>query len=122
MKKRISVLVLMLALLASVTAHAAVNWDGTFNCDRKLSFRGTTAECFVEVEANEDTARIDATVKLMRGGSTVATWPLTGTGSATLTETMGCTSGQTYTLQVTGTVSGSFGTDNISAYVNATCP
>ena len=54
----------------------------------------------------------------MRGGTPIATWYLTGKGQATLTETMGCTSGQLYTLQITGTI----GRDPISEYTSNTCP
>ena len=114
MKKRISALVLVLALMASVTASA--RWGETYACDRRLTFSGTTATCSVKVTANDSSTKINCTVKLMRGGT--ATWPLTGTGSATLTKTMGCTSGQTYTLQITGTC----GADRINEYVSNTCP
>ena len=116
MKKRISALVLVLALMASVTASA--RWDDAHSVDCSLTFSGTTAVCGVTITANNSSTNIDCTVKLMRGGSTIATWPLTGTGYATLNKTMGCTSGQTYTLQVTGTV----GRDSINKYVNNTCP
>lgn len=116
MKKRISALVLVLALMASVTASA--RWSDTGAIDCGLTFSGTTANCLVNIIANDSSTNINCTVKLMRGGSTIATWPLTGKGQATLTKTMGCTSGQTYTLQVTGTV----GRDSINKYVNNTCP
>ena len=116
MKKRISALVLVLALMASVTASA--RWNDTSSIDCNLTFSGTTANCLVSIFAENTSTDINCTVKLMRGGRTIATWPLTGTGRATLTKTMGCTSGETYTLQVTGTV----GRDSINKYVNNTCP
>ena len=116
MKKRISALVLVLALMASVTASA--RWDDTHSIDYSLTFSGTTANCFVRIVANDTSTDIDCTVKLMRSGTIIASWPLTGKGRATLTETMGCTSGQLYTLQITGNV----GRDPISKYVSNTCP
>ena len=116
MKKRISALVLVLALMASVTASA--RWGDTYSCNRSLTFSGTTANGSVKIDAESSSTKIDCTVKLMRSGTAIATWPLTGTGSATLTKTMGCTSGQTYTLQITGTC----GADRINEYVTNTCP
>ena len=116
MKKRISALVLVLALMASVTASA--RWEDTYTISPTLTFSGTTAVCGVTIIAENSSVDIDCTVKLMRGGSTIATWPLSGKGQATLNKTMGCTSGQTYTLQITGTV----GRDSISKYVSNTCP
>ena len=79
MKKKISALALVLVLLLSVTAFA--RWEGEDLCRPSLNFSGTTAVCTVRVSSDNSSAKINATVKFMRGGSTLATWPLTGTGS-----------------------------------------
>ena len=47
MKKRISALVLVLALMASVTASA--RWDDAHSIDCNLTFSGTTAYCLVNI-------------------------------------------------------------------------
>ena len=116
MKKRISALVLVLALMASVTASA--RWDDAHSIDYSLTFSGTTAVCGVTIIAENSSVNIDCTAKLMRGGTIIESWPLKGTGYVTLTGTKGCTSGQLYTLQITGNV----GRDPISKYVSNTCP
>lgn len=124
-KQRIPALVTALALILSVTTAALAvtpRWNSTFSCDGKLNFTGTTANCFVSIIAEDSSATIDTTVKLLRGGTPVATWPLKGTGYATLTETAPAASGQGYTLVVTGTVTGPNGTDNLYEYASATCP
>lgn len=122
MKKRILPLVLALALALSVCAGAATPRYAIVNrCEPSLLFSGSTANCKVTVKTYDSNASIDLTMSLypIDGGQALVSWPVTRTG--TTTQTFAVTIGEAYTLTITGTVSGSNGTDNIDLSVSAEC-
>ena len=117
MKKRVASLTLFLALCMTLCAHAVEprTWN-TFTCSPTLSVSGTTATGKVTVNATESTAKITITVKIKVGGSMIASWTTSGTGSATLNKSVTndkITKGGTE-MEYTVTVRGSAGYDNFT--------
>lgn len=121
MKKRIFPLVLALSLLLAVCANAATpRYAVTKSCTPSLTFSSQTATCKVTLTTSDRSASIDLTMTLSdSSGRALASWPVTRTG--TITQTCPVTIGETYTLSITGTVSGANGTDNINVSKTSEC-
>ena len=120
MKKRVLPLVLALAL--SVCAGAATpRYDAVHTVEPTLTFSGRTAQCELYIRSKVTPVDVNLTMALypLGGSRALATWPVTRTG--TTTQTYPVTIGESYTLTITGTVSGSNGTDNINLSVSAEC-
>ncbi len=112
--KRVMVICMALVFLFSTVAFAAVQ---TITVRPTLSFTGTTANCGVTISAPGK--YIDATLELWNGNTKVQSWNKTGTGYVSIAKTKAVTSGNTYTLIVTGTI----GSDDIDGIpVTKTCP
>lgn len=104
MKKVLS-LVLLLAVVFSVSAQAA-GPERIIRRDADISFSGTTATCTVDIRGNTTSDRITFVAKLWHGGTCLNTWTVSGTGRATLNKTQSVTRGETYKLTVDTTVNG----------------
>ncbi len=129
MKRKLISMALLVALALSLSISASARWDDGNRCTAALNFSGKTASCDTMIKANESTAKINATMTLYRIGSDgvlvrVASWTgLTGTGRLSAGKTYyNAVSGSGYRLAVSGTVTDSTGTSNVSAWQNATCP
>ena len=124
----ISVCVMLVVLLFPVNSIALPLWEYTSRCNPSLSFTGTTANCTLYIKAYDDSAKITATLTLIRENTdgtekVVKTWPdLSDTGSLTFSGTKSVSSGQTYRLEVSSTVKTSKGVEYPYEYVRATCP
>lgn len=126
MVKRISVMMLALCLMLNVNALAVTpRANSTTDCTPSLYFRGNTADCTLRVKAPDSSARITATVTLLKsdgeGGFTVLyRWAgLSGTGTLQFNDSYTSskvTSGATYRMEYSVRVVGSEGTDTISDY------
>lgn len=82
-----------------------------------LTFSGTTAYC--EIKIVQFGAAIDATLELWSGNTLLASWSGTGTSRVIISKTKTVTRGQSYTLEVHGTV----GDETIDApSITKTCP
>lgn len=99
-KRLLTTLIAMVFLLSSVHVFAATKT--TIN--PKLTFTGTTANCYVSVF--DYGKSIDVTLELWHGGTKVDSWSKSGTTSVWINENCNVTSGYTYTLIVTGTIGG----------------
>ena len=115
MKKYLSVILALLLVIAfSASAYAAT----MISKSRDLTFSGNSA--IVYAYLSQSGAECELEVKLFRGGTKIGQWNDSGTGSASVSDSVsGCTSGQSYTLYVTGTVNGN------SVYfspITRTCP
>ena len=121
MKKHILPLFLALTLIFVTCVSATARYTEVRTCHPKLSFQGASAICKVEVETYGNNINVDLTMSLypIDGGQALVSWPVTRTG--TTTQTFAVTIGEAYTLTITGTVSGSNGTDNIDLSVSAEC-
>lgn len=113
MKKSI-IVVMVVVLLFSTVAYAEIE---VVHNKPILTFSGTSASCFVNLYYPGK--RIDATLKLYKGNTLIASWHKTGNTSVTISGTHSVVSGNTYTLKVTGTAGGN--TINITP-VTKTCP
>ena len=121
MKKHILPLFLALTLIFVPCVSPTARYAEVRPCLPKLSFQGASAICKVEVETYGNNINVDLTMSLypIDGGQALVSWPVTRTG--TTTQTFAVTIGEAYTLTITGTVSGSNGTDNIDLSVSAGC-
>ncbi len=130
MVKRISAMVLAFCLMLNVNALAVMpRADATASYTPRLSVTGSTANCSLTVRAQESSARITATVTLLKsdgeGGFTVLyRWAgLSGTGTLRFSDSYTSskiTSGATYRMEYSVRVVGSEGSDNINHYVDVT--
>lgn len=105
---------LMLIVVLCAPAYAATKSNYAFPT---LSFTGTTANC--SVTASELGQNISLTLKLWCGNSLVAMWIKSGTSFVQISKTCAVVSGNTYTLEASGTVGGAAIS---SVPVTATCP
>ncbi len=116
MKRILLILVLVMVMILSISVIASATTNAV-RVTPSLSFSGTTANC--EAVIFQSGATISATMELKHGSTVIASWSDTGTTKLTMSETVTVTSGQTYTLRVSGTING---TAFIPAYVTTTCP
>lgn len=119
MKKRISAIVLVLAMIFSISASASVlRWKNDIDLTPDVAFSGIKATCSIIVSTGDDTAKVSGSMTLSKGGTTICTWSgLSGSGDP-IVFSKACTNTQivkgTYTLSYNLTVSGIHGTDYIS--------
>ena len=104
MKKRFLVLATVLAVVLSISAHAAT--PRAVLVLPALSFNGTTANCTVRINGNTSSDTISATIELLEGSTSVETWTVSGTGYVYFTDTASATKNKTYTLNVDAVVNG----------------
>ena len=104
MRKRVLALTLALVFVLGISAQAVQPRYAQIT--PSISFTGTTAKCTVSVRASNDTDKIAITAKLYRGGTLLATWTKSGTGSVTLSEKTTVTKNFSYTLESNVTSNG----------------
>lgn len=104
MRKRVLALTLALVFVLGISAQAAQGW--AYNISPSLTFTGTTANCSVTVRGENSTDKISITAKLYRGGTLLATWTKSGTGSVKLSEKKTVTKNFSYTLESNVTING----------------
>lgn len=104
MKKRIGAILLAAVILSSLAISAAAAQPRTNDCTPILSFNGTTATCYVSITALGKP--ITATLELWHGSTRVAKWTGSATSRLIIDQDCAVTKGQTYTLKVSGTISG----------------
>ncbi len=114
MKRRLCALAAVLALVMTMTVHAAP--ARTPRPNGSLTFNGTTATCSTTL--SDYGKELDVELQLWQGSTLVASWPASGTSKVSVEGTCQVTKGQTYSLLVTGTVGGQAYT---SAPVTKTC-
>ena len=113
MKKRLVPLLLVLALMMSLTANAAIQ---ATRVNPTLTFSGTTAICEATILGS---GTINATMELWYGSTLVDSWSDSDSTCLTLAGTHSVVSGRTYTLTVSGTAGGIAFT---GTPVSKTCP
>ena len=117
MKKRFLSLSLLLAMCMTLCAHAVEprTWNN-FEVYPSVTVSGNSADCNVEVYANESSAKILITATLYANGSSMGTWNVSGTGSAKLDKTVtdDRVSKGKCELKYTITVRGSAGYDTVT--------
>ena len=103
MKKRIVPLFIVLVMVLSISANAAI--EPKANIIRPtLSFSGTTAKCTVLVTSPGKDIRV--TMSLWRNTTLIDSWSGSGTTVVSVQGTASVVKGVAYTLKVTGTVNG----------------
>ncbi len=116
MKRKMIVLCLAVILLLSfiIMVKAATN---AAVITPSLTYNGTTANCRVTIRDFGKT--IATTMELKQGSTVIASWSDSSTSVLNLSETVTVTSGQTYTLRVSGTINGTAFT---TVQISKTCP
>ncbi|MBR5792200.1 MAG: hypothetical protein IKY34_03730 [Ruminiclostridium sp.] len=104
MRKR--VLALMMALVFGLGISAQAVQPRYAQISPSLGFTGTTANCSVTVRGENSTDKISITAKLYRGGTLLATWTKSGTGTVTLSQKKTVTKNYSYTLESNVTING----------------
>ncbi|MFR8004722.1 MAG: hypothetical protein ACLU6E_03065 [Dysosmobacter welbionis] len=99
MKKKMIPLLLLVAVILTVTASARVPIVRP-----ALSFTGTTANCEVTVQSPGDD--ISVNLELWRGATRLKTWSDSGTTFVVINETYPVQKGSTYTLKGSYTLNG----------------
>lgn len=117
MKKSISAILLLIALLIPVSAQAAS--PRTSRVYPSLSFDSTTATCSVYISGNKTTDSIALTAKLWQGSKCITTWHASGTGYLNFSKTKTVSSGSSYKLTADVTINGK-ALDTVSK--SGTCP
>ena len=98
LKKRIIPLILLLAMLLSLSAYAAS--PRVMTILPAISFDGTTANCRVSVSADRSTDQISAVIQLWNGSTRIARWTDSGTGYLLFSNSATVSKGKTYELMV----------------------
>lgn len=104
MRRRVLALTLVLVFVLGISAQAAQGWSHSIS--PSLAFTGTTANCSVTVRGENSTDKISITAKLYRGGTLLATWTKSGTGTVKLSEKKTVTKNFSYTLESSVTING----------------
>ena len=104
MKKRIIPLILLLAMLLSLSAYAAS--PRVMTILPAISFDGTTANCRVSVSADRSTDQISAVIQLWNGSTRIARWTDSGTGYLLFSNSATVSKGKTYELTVDVKING----------------
>ncbi len=106
MRKTALVLAIVLLLTATLAIPAQAAQPRAITAVPGLTINGTTATCSLRSAGNYSTDEFDATIKLYRGSTCIATWTAEGTGYLGFSKTKTITAGYTYTLKTTLTVNG----------------
>ena len=104
LKKRIIPLILLLAMLLSLSAYAAS--PRVMTILPAISFDGTTANCRVSVSADRSTDQISAVIHLWNGSTRIARWTDSGTGYLLFSNSATVSKGKTYELTVDVKING----------------
>lgn len=103
MKKRVAILVLVLAMVLAIPAYAAENRVALIHPG--LSFTDTKANCSLIVSGDLGNESISATITLKRGETTLETWYVDDIGELVFTNnTVTAPKGGTYTLTANVTI------------------
>ena len=101
MKKVLMTILMIFTMVISTAANAATR---ATLVTPSLNFTGTTAYCRVSI--TEIGKNIDANLELWNGETLVGSWSGTAASYLVITGNRSVISGQTYTLEVTGTMDG----------------
>ena len=117
MKKRVLVIMVVLATLLTISAEA-VGLRAIGGMPR-LTFDGTTAHCVVICNGDKNTDEVKATLTLYQGSTYVDSWSASGKGRAYISEDCTVKSGKSYTLTLTYSING---VSKPSVSTTAACP
>ena len=119
-RKTVRCTVLSLALATAAFARYNVTWE----CTPRLTFSGTTATAGLVVKAQAGASiKADLTLYRLNGSRQieVASWSESGATSLAFSDTVSCSRGYDYLLEVDVTVVGDGGSDYITKSASATC-
>ena len=104
LKKRILSLALLLALVFTISAQA-ITVRYSPGC-LSLSFKGTTAVCYLSAISSNSDDEIEVVMKLWQGDECIKTWKASSNGSLILEKTKTVDKGKTYGLSADVTING----------------
>lgn len=103
MKKRTLILATLVILAVTMIVSAAEPRAGGIPV---LAFRGTTADCSAVCMGDYATDRVNVTLTLKHGASTLGTWSGSGVGRASASGSCTVERGEEYTLTLTWSING----------------
>lgn len=106
MRKTALVLALVLLMTSVLAIPASAVEPRVTTAVPGITVNGTTATCSLQAAANSTSDYLEATIKLYRGSTKIATWYADGYGYLSFSESKTVTSGYTYTMKVDLTVNG----------------
>ena len=98
MGKRILALILMAVMMLTMGAQAVDTFAVKDNVS--LNFDGTTAICSAACKGSRTDDKVKATLTLVSGGKTVASWSVSVSYSVSISESCEVVQGKTYTLKL----------------------
>jgi hypothetical protein len=105
LKTKVLVFALLLVFLLSGSAYAQETRIN--NAYAGITFSGTVATCFVDIDRDNSYDKISATIKLNCGSQNIKTWnEYSDTGRLKFSDDVDVTKGNTYELVVEYTVNG----------------
>ena len=103
---RKTALLLALVLLFSVPLSAQAAAPRSIPIRSEISYSGNVATCTVRISGYSESDQLEATIKLWRGSSCIATWNESGTGYINFSDTATITPGKTHKLTIDWWVTG----------------
>ena len=104
--RKISLLLAVVMLVTALAAPAMAVEPRIVTIIPELTFDGNIATCNVSMVANTTSDELEATVRLYRGTTLVATWYAEGNGYIFFSKTKPVIQGYTYKLTVDLTING----------------
>ena len=104
MGKRILALILMAVMMLTMGAQAVDTFAVKDNVS--LNFDGTTAICSAACKGSRTDDKVKATLTLVSGGKTVASWSASDSSSVSIPESCEVVPGKTYTLKLNYSING----------------
>ena len=112
MKKRVSALVLALALIFSISAAAATpRYNNPIDCNATLTVTSSGANCSFTIDSDGRAVTVSGTISLYKDGAFLKSWSINSTDFSQ-TYTKGITHAL-YRMDYNVTVKGPYGTDNV---------
>lgn len=104
MGKRLGVVIIMVLMIVSTSAHAM---ETRAVSDKvSLIYDGTTAICSATCKGSNTSDKVEATLTLISKGKTVASWSKSGVYSVAISEECKVVRGMTYTLKLSYSING----------------
>ena len=104
MGKRILATMFLVMMVLTMSAQAMDTFAVKDNIS--LSFDGTTATCSANCKGSKASDEVEATLTLVSGGKTVASWNASGSYSVSISECCEVDQGKTYTLKLNYSING----------------
>lgn len=104
--RKVSLVLAMVLLLSMLAVPTMAAEPRIVTIIPSIAFEGTTAKCGVSMVGNMATDELEATIRLYRGNTLIATWYAEGNGYIFFSKEKVVTKGYNYKLTVDLTING----------------